>query len=121
MSKLYIIRQLKINLLDLISNLPDDIKQKIYYEYFDIKLKYERVMYIFGKQHGLTTFGSNILSRYIKKILNDEILISYFLKHSSSFKHIYEENMQPNNNNSFTLIKCKYLNFTLQWIWREYH
>jgi len=89
MSKLYIIRQLKINLLDLISNLPDDIKQKIYYEYFDIKLKYERVMYIFGKQHGLTTFGSNILSRYIKKILNDEILISYFLKHSSSFKHIY--------------------------------
>jgi|688.fasta_scaffold701272_2 hypothetical protein len=121
MASVSVVRNLKANLINLIDNLPSDIKQKIYYDYFDVEVKYNRIMKIFRKQSGLTTLGSNILTRYLKKMLNDELLLSYVLKHSLSFKRIYTCYIKNDKTYYFEQIKDEHLNLTLQWIWCEYH
>ena len=113
---LSVVRRLKSSLFTFIDNLPDDVKQKIYYDYFDIAFKYERVIKIFKRTSELTSKSSEILSRYVKKILNDEDLKKYMLCHCVSFNNVYQY-----NDYGFKFFENENERFALAWMWNEYH
>lgn len=114
----FTVRKLKSRFSEFMDRLPDDIKQMIYYDHFDIIIKYERVMKIFIRTRDLTCKSSRILARYVEKILKDEKLKNYLLCHSTSFKNHYN---YDNNFENYDSLSNIYERFALGWMWQEYH
>jgi hypothetical protein len=116
---LSVIRGLKIKLDNMIDNLPDDIKKKIYYEYFDHHIKYERLMKLFRFQ----CRNDNILivHRHIKvtNLLSDTKLLEYIMERSISFKFAYKH--YKFNTNRYSQIKDDIEGFVLFWTIVECH
>jgi hypothetical protein len=121
MSNILTVRTLKKNLFKFIESLPDDIKNYIYKEFFELDLKYNIINIHFTEKCGdLKRESTQILSRYVKIVLNNEKLRYLFLKRSKDFSEIYKT--KTNNKVIFESInKGYYYDFALAWIWRHYH
>jgi hypothetical protein len=116
---LAVIRRLKLNLDIQIDNLPDDIKKKIYYEYFDYNIKYERLMKLFRLQ--CKSHKRLIVHRHIRvtRLLNDTKLLEYIMERSSSFKLAYKYYVL--NPSRYDFIKDDIEGFVLSWTLAECH
>ena len=116
---LSIVRTLRSNLADMISKLPDDIKKKIYKEYFELTIKYEKIMKIFYLQNRKgTAAGIKILARNIKNAITDDKLIELLLKKSESFNSIY---LIKKKSDCFVHFTDEYEKLAMMWVWREFH
>jgi hypothetical protein len=112
-----IVKTLRTKLADMISKLPDDIKKKIYEEYFELTIKYEKIMKIFYLQNRKgTAAGIKILARTIKNAIKDDKLIELLLQKSKSFNSIYLIKGQD-----FVYYTDEYENLAIRWVWREFH
>jgi hypothetical protein len=65
-----------------IYNIPNDIKLKIYYDYIDIKLNFDTMIFLFNNNK------YNDMKKYITRLLNDEYFFNYTINNSNEFKLI---------------------------------
>jgi len=99
--------------------LPDDVKKKIYYEYFDFPIKYERLMKLFQIQCSKRNIP--IIYQHLRttNLLNNTKLLDYIMERSVSFKYAYI-------NYAFGTTRYTYINdevegFALFWTIVECH
>ena len=116
------VRSLKTKLADMISKIPDDIKKKIYKEYFELTIKYERIMKILYLQNRISSvITTKILARYIKKAVNDDDLKNILIQNSRSFSNMYDTYTRKDSTRYFKNFKDEYENLAMIWIWNEFH
>lgn len=117
---LSVIRKLKNDFYKSIESLPDDIKRKIYKEYFEIPLKEDRIYKVFrlinkcDKNHIFVR-----LTELIKQTIDDEELLKSITKSNPLFARVYNEFV--NDTIIYTLIKDPYHKFAYEWIYSCYH
>ena len=123
MSTLKVARNLKKTFYDHIQKLPDDIKTKIYTEYFEPIIKKKQMLYLMVKCNTSCENGYNLqmlLIKVIKYILTNEHTCAYVVKmchHFNSIYHMY----YLKNELSFPLIADKYAKFTAHLLTTAYH
>lgn len=118
---LHVIKMLNKLLYERIAKLPDDIKSKIYKEYFEPKIKRREITYMLYKCNLSSSDKSTqiLFIKFIKKALNDEELCKYLVKTCKGFNDVY--NMYLNNTLGFELITDKYQKFAVAWILLTHH
>ena len=116
-----VIKMLIKSLYQNIQDLPDDIKTKIYKEYFEPKIKGRRLTVMLYKCNMSSSgYKTQVLFiKIIKEALNNEELCKYLVKTNKGFGHIY--NMYLNNTIEFPLITDIYQKFAVAWILYTFH
>lgn len=105
-----------------ISLLPDEIKLKIYNDYFHPKHKFKEIINVL-KTSECQHLYYKILMPHIKYMfLNDKILLHYMIKHGDNynFNIVYENNVIKKKK-MYTLFDDKFNSFALEWLMYVYH
>lgn len=105
-----------------IYEIPDDIKRKIYEEYFEPKLKAEKLCDELLKN--LNTSNSQNLNTkdilpLIKKILENKLAISYLNEIDSTFSMLYQHIILEKKRNFVLLLPEN--DMALSWLYMLYH
>lgn len=118
---LRVIRFLKKSLYDRIESLPNDIKTKIYNEYFEPKIKrIQLTIMLYRCNSSNSGLVSQLLFiKLLKNALNNEELCKYLVKTCKGFGRIYD--LYLNNELEFPLITDKYQKFAISWILFTFH
>jgi len=116
-----VVKMLINTLYERIKALPDDIKTKIYKEYFEPKIVRYRLTYILHRCNTSIVGYSNqlLFVKMIKNVLNNEEICKYLVKTCDGFGRIYE--MYLNDSMGFKLITDKYEKFAVSWLYHTFH
>lgn len=122
------IRSINKKRTELIQLLPDEIRYKIYIEYFKPVFKERRIMRILELEnkdlHRVDSQRSKVHSRLLFLIRNvlygeDELLLRLLIRSNEKFASTYE--LWLNNNLGFELIKDPIDRFAVKWILKTFH
>ena len=109
---LRIVKLLNKTLYDSIMALPDDIKYKIYREYFEPVIKEKQILYLSIRCNTAGNYKfQKLLIKIIKNTLNNEYICSYLCKTCESFNYTYNKYLK--NRLEYTLITDEYEKFTV--------
>lgn len=103
-----------------IKNLPDDITNKIYYEYFYYDYLYNKIQNVLNSNDSQNLNYNPLRNLLIKyNILNNINIVTYLCNNNSIFKLIYSDHYIKNKN---TFINFKKIDsFSLSWLMYLYH
>jgi hypothetical protein len=107
-----------LNLEDRINNLPNDLKRKIYYDYFDSIYVYHSKVIEELNTNDCQRLSTIRLKCMIPIILNNNSLTNYFILNNYVFKKLYYEHLD--NKKTFKLMN-KIDSFALAWLYYLYH
>ena len=79
----------KNDITDIISRLPQDIKNLIYKEYFLAKLVYADLKKIINSNRAKALYNIE-LANVLPKVLENDIIVKYLCKQEKEFKFVYE-------------------------------
>jgi hypothetical protein len=105
-------------ILEDMKKIPENIKTKIYNEYFKHDLKYEKIVTLLKNENSMTLNSIDLIN-YFKKndLLNNYSFIEYLKKKDSIFKKIYNDHETIN-----TFILMNKLDSMCQcWLMYLYH
>jgi len=87
------IKELSISRIEMINKLPEDIAKKIYLDHFKVVLEHDRIMKCMSKMYNKT--NCVIMRRHMNKILDNDELLQYFIKHNRDFACVYYKYVLP--------------------------
>jgi hypothetical protein len=102
--------------------IPDDVKRKIYTDYFQPQIESEELckeLLINLKTHKSYILCIEDIIPYIKKILKNELAIKYLIKNNKIFEDLYTDIVIHNKKNFIHLGKEEDL--ALSWLFMLYH
>jgi len=118
---LSMVRNLRDKFCENISYLPDDVKMKIYKEYFEPKIKESQLKCLLLKCNSFSNqkiiYTLNV--KLMKYSIENENVLNYLLKKDIIFKEVYDQFV--NDTLMFKLITDKYEKFFMTWFFRLYH
>jgi len=109
--------------MDKLELLPDDIKLKIYDDYFSPQIKFKAMMKLINSIECQQLNNYKELSVFIKDMLTvDYDFLNYALHRGfeNHFNTVYNEAI-INNKQHFVLFTCPYESFALAWLFYLYH
>ena len=98
----------------IIERLPQDIKTKIYKEYFEAKIIYDELKRLIRSDTSRVLYNVNI-AQVLPKVLSNDLVVRYLLEREKEFKAVYTNEIinKPNDN-------IDYYNFASLWLFSIY-
>jgi hypothetical protein len=108
-------KELSISRIEMINKLPEDIVKKIYLDHFKVIFEYERIMKCVCMPKMYTNFCHAIMIRHMRKILDNNTLLQYFIKHDKYFANVYYRDIEPNIK-QYDICKDIIVSHAMSWI-----
>jgi hypothetical protein len=108
----------KSNIENVIALLPQDIKTKIFFEYFETKVLYEELIELVRSEECCNLYHQN-LAKILPCVFRNELLMKYLNERESEFSQVLKKNTQlvPKQNE---YNKEYFENFACLWLYNLY-
>lgn len=102
------------DVITIIERLPQDIKTKIYKEYFEAKIIYDELKKMIKSNVSQVLYNVNI-ALILPKVLSNDLVVRYLLEREKEFKAVYTNEIinKPDE-------KVDYYNFASLWLFNIY-
>jgi len=102
------------NLLVHIENLPQEIKTKIYVEYFEVQVLYDEIKALLTSKECQALYNID-LGNFLRKNLSNNAFVSYLREQEKEFNSIYENEIVRKK-----IIYIDYYNLASLWLFNLY-
>jgi len=102
------------DVIQIIDKLPQEIKNKIYKEYFEAKLLYDELKKMINADTSQVLYNVNI-ARVLPKVLSNDLVVRYLLEREKEFKLVYTNEIINKKSENID-----YYNFASLWLFNIY-